>query len=287
MTSEEIERQLEAQIEPWLAHMRWRSDFAEWRHKRIWQENYQALHIQELSRHAAPLRGVRVLDLGSGMGGFAVALARDCGSKVVAGDLNPAYNEIARLRAQRYAIDLPALTTAGEALPFPAASFDIVTAWDVLEHVQEPARFLSECARVLKARGRLFLTAINRLALRDPHYHLLFVNWMPRPAAERIVARLGRSKRGSPLHDRQALSEMHYFTYGALTRLAARYGFKVRDLRGERVQRAANSQRANARIFVLRGLARIGTLNRAYRFYRALAMGTFELMLSKVQDGDD
>jgi SAM-dependent methyltransferase len=44
------------------------------------------------------------------------------------------------------------------ALPFEAASYDIVLSTQVLEHVQDPERVCAEMARVLKPGGNLFLT---------------------------------------------------------------------------------------------------------------------------------
>src|ERR1043165_1736005 len=82
----ELNRALEAAIDPWLEHMRWRSDFAQWREGRLWQDRKQANTLNHLrsflrlqsgaatrSDEAATdnLAGRRVLDLGSGMGGLA------------------------------------------------------------------------------------------------------------------------------------------------------------------------------------------------------------------------
>ena len=76
MSSSTIDKELEAQIDPWLQHMRWRADFEEWRLKRIWQENYQSEALADIKRHGGTANAnMRVLDLGAGMGGFAVALA--------------------------------------------------------------------------------------------------------------------------------------------------------------------------------------------------------------------
>ncbi|WAC19652.1 class I SAM-dependent methyltransferase [Luteolibacter sp. SL250] len=43
-------------------------------------------------------------------------------------------------------------------LPFEAASYDIVLSTQVLEHVMDPQKVVSEMARVLKPGGKLFLT---------------------------------------------------------------------------------------------------------------------------------
>lgn len=48
------------------------------------------------------------------------------------------------------------------ALPFADASFEIVTAMDFLEHVEEPERAIREIARVLKPSGVFFYHTFNR-----------------------------------------------------------------------------------------------------------------------------
>lgn len=44
-----------------------------------------------------------------------------------------------------------------ETLPFPDESFDIVTLFDVIEHVENPKKMLSEVLRVLKPKGILYV----------------------------------------------------------------------------------------------------------------------------------
>ncbi len=258
----EIESELERQIEPWLAHMRWRADYDEWRKKRIWQENYQRETIAEVENLAA--REGRVLDLGAGMGGFAVAMQRK-GECIVAFDYNFAYCEIARTRAKRYDLNLAALVGAGEALPFADKSFHVVTCWDVLEHVQTPEHLLGEIARVLDDDGIAFMTVINRYALVDPHYHLRFVNYMPRALGEKYIVLRQRTK-DSALRDRQKLSEMHYYTFGGFQQLAAKFGFRVQDL-----------QRANSRF--KKYPQPVG--DALYGSWRRFGMGTYRLVLRK------
>ena len=52
-------------------------------------------------------------------------------------------------------VDIVADITAP--LPFPDGHADMVVAFQVLEHLPEPARFLAECHRVLAAEGTLIL----------------------------------------------------------------------------------------------------------------------------------
>jgi ubiquinone/menaquinone biosynthesis C-methylase UbiE len=271
--------ELATAIDPWLEHMRWRPNFAEWRRKRIEQEHHQdeALDLLVEGMAAAglgrTLAGRTLFDLGCGMGGFAVA-ASLAGAQVTAMDYNPAYCGITALRAARHALHLPVLCGAGEQLPLPDAAFDLLTAWDVLEHVQRPDALLAEARRVLRPRGLLVLTAINRFAFRDPHYHLPLINYLPRPAAELLIEAAGRRK-GGRFRDRQRLSEMHYFTLGQLRRLAAKHGLRVVDLDERRVRAGRVGAQRRWRRLVARG----GLALPLYHAYRSLYQGTWRLAL--------
>jgi SAM-dependent methyltransferase len=277
MLDEHREAELVGRIDHWLAHMTWRPDFARWREGRIWQERQQGERLRLIERYGGTLAERRILDLGSGMGGTSVALGL-AGAAPLAFEYNRAYCDIIRLRAGRYHLSLPVINGAGERLPFADRCFDLVIAWDVVEHVQDPELLLAELARVLSPGGRALLTVINRFAFRDPHYHMPLLNWLPRTLAEALIDRRGRSKRGADFSDRQRLSEMHYFTMGGFRRLAARCGFRVGDIREDRVLRGegtAGGLKGRARD----GLRRIGLARTAYVVYRALFQGTYELLL--------
>lgn len=276
------ETRLAALIDPWLQHMRWRNDWASWRRKRLESERHQGELLGLIQSLAGPLGGRRLFDLGCGMGGFAVAAELE-GADVTALDYNAAYCAITAVRAERYGLRIPVLRGAAEALPLTDQDFELVTAWDVLEHVQRPDAMLGELARVLRPGGTAFVTAINRLAFRDPHYHLPLINYLPRPIAELIVDVVGRSKRRSAFRDRQRLSEMHYFGFAAFRRLAARHGFRTIDLDERRVRAGAIAPRRQRLRPVLRAMERLGLALPMYRLYRALYQGTYRLAL--VKDG--
>ncbi|MGC8874878.1 MAG: methyltransferase domain-containing protein [Chloroflexia bacterium] len=276
MDRAEVEAELALRIEPWLQHMRWRRDFAAWRERRLFQERYQEGRLAQVRRCLGTLAGKRLLDLGAGMGGFAVAATRE-GAVVYAAEFNAAYCEISVLRGKRYGLALPVLQAAGEALPFPEGFFDAVCAWDVLEHVRHPARVLAESHRVLRPGGVFLLTVVNRLAFRDPHYHLPLLNWVPRAWAEWWVRRAARGKEQVRFADRQRLSEMHYFTWGAFRHLARAAGFRVQDLR-----EGGSEPGRHTRYARLRRLLRLVGLERpAYRLARSLFLSSFEVALWK------
>jgi len=275
-----VPTELEQAIDPWLRHMRWRRDFTRWRERRINQEAYQSDRLARLEQIAGRVDGVRLLDLGAGMGGFAVAAALR-GAQVVASEYNPAYCRIILLRAARYHLHLPVINAAGEALPLPDAAFDAVVCWDVIEHVQSPDRVLREIARVLRPGGVALITVINRRAWIDPHYHMRGINWMPRPFAEWLIARRGRSKQGAAFRDMQRLSDMHYFEYQTFTALAARCRFSVRDLREEELLRGTLYSPKPTHRIARAALRRLGLERAAYRLQRDWYTGMFELGLVK------
>ncbi|ROU03829.1 bifunctional 2-polyprenyl-6-hydroxyphenol methylase/3-demethylubiquinol 3-O-methyltransferase UbiG [Histidinibacterium lentulum] len=114
-------------------------------------------------RHA-DWAGRRVLDLGCA-GGF-MAEALDDRGAIVTG-LDPAAETVAAARQHADAAGrgIDYLVGVGEALPFAAESFDHVVCVDVLEHVANLDRVLSEVARVLKPGGLFLFDTINRTAL--------------------------------------------------------------------------------------------------------------------------
>jgi len=105
--------------------------------------------------------GKQVLDLGCA-GGFMAEALTDKGAMVTG--IDPAAQAIAaaRARAQQMGQDITYDVGMGEALPYADASFDAVVCVDVLEHVQDLDKVLTEIARVLKPDGVFLYDTINR-----------------------------------------------------------------------------------------------------------------------------
>jgi 2-polyprenyl-3-methyl-5-hydroxy-6-metoxy-1,4-benzoquinol methylase len=99
-------------------------------------------------------RPVRVLDLGCGEGHFAAALARS-GAEVVAIDV--AEEPLRRARARDSKLDVR-LVEPEAPLPLEDSSFDVVWAGEVVEHVADTSRWLSEVRRVLRSEGLVLLS---------------------------------------------------------------------------------------------------------------------------------
>jgi SAM-dependent methyltransferase len=281
--AEQREAEITALVDRWTAHMRWRKNYDRWREDRLWQEDHQTPRFRAIARHTEHLARARVLDIGSGMGGFLIAAMLN-GMCAVGVEPSAEYCRLTHLRGLRYGLAARVIRGVGEALPCPDAAFDIVLAQDVLEHVRDPDATLREIKRVLAPGGVALVTVINRLAWRDPHYHVFAINWLPRPVGEWIVERIGRSKRAAQFGDNQRLRAMYYDTITGFRRHARAAGLAVTDTK-EQTLSARSSVPTGRYAPIVRMLSRIGLALPVYRLHRFAVASTFELVLRHAGDG--
>lgn len=109
---------------------------------------------------AALLRLGDVLDVGSGDGAAASAVAPYCRSLTCI-DSNARMIDAARERLAKYA-HVRTQVADVHALPFEDASFDTALVFHTLTYAERPARALAECARVLRPGGRLVLLCLDQ-----------------------------------------------------------------------------------------------------------------------------
>jgi SAM-dependent methyltransferase len=147
--------------------------------------------------------GERALDLGCGDGVFTAELAR-AGARAVGVEVAEA--ALARARARNPSLEFSLAPIDGP-LPVADSAFDLVWCSEVIEHVGDTARWLSEVKRVLAPGGRLLVTT---------------------PSHGRLRLALGGVERFSePLGD-----HLHLYTRRSLHQLLGEFGFARIEIRG-------------------------------------------------------
>ena len=136
-------------------------------------------------REALAARPRVVLDVGTGTGDLALALARNGGAepRVVGLDFAGTMLGIAKRRVDRAAASRSAQFVLGDALrpPLADASVDAVVSGFVLRNVDGLPELFAAMARVLRPGGRLVIlemTPMRRPLLR-PFFRLYFNRWVP------------------------------------------------------------------------------------------------------------
>jgi len=110
--------------------------------------------------------GQRVLDIAGGTGDLALAFAPKVGASgcVVHTDINEAMLREGRNRLLDAGVSLPTLVCDAEHLPFPDASFDLVTVAFGLRNMTHKEDALREMNRVLKVGGKLLVLEFSKVA---------------------------------------------------------------------------------------------------------------------------
>ena len=193
----------------------------------------------EMIRRAAGerIRG-RILENGCGVGMYVEHLA-PFGGEIVGMEYDWERAAEAGSRSPRI------LNAAGESLPFPSGTFDLILSHEVLEHVQDDAQAVQEMVRVLRPGGRAVIFVPNRGYPFETHGiywrgkyrfgNIPLINYLPRRWRDRLAPHV-RVYSG---HDLDGLSAglpvkiiERKIIFGAYDNLIARFGILGRGLRG-------------------------------------------------------
>jgi 2-polyprenyl-3-methyl-5-hydroxy-6-metoxy-1,4-benzoquinol methylase len=146
----------------------------------------------------------RVLDVGCAAGYF-LRVLKGRGHDVHGVELSTAIAKeaVAALGADR--VHIGTLDDAVQAMDYQPASFDLITLWDVIEHVPEPQAVLRRIRELIKPEGRLLLETQN------------------------VASRWARLL-GPRWHHYKHHEHLYHFTPATITRLLADCGFRVREI---------------------------------------------------------
>ena len=202
----------------------------------VWRAGQQR-RLEMIVRAAGGRITGRILENGCGVGMYVQHLAALGGS---------VYGlEFDFERASEAAKNSPhILNAAGESLPLPASSLDLILSHEVIEHVRDDRLAIREMLRVAKPGGRIVLFCPNRGYPFETHgiywkgrYYFgnkLFVNYLPRVWRDRLAPHVRIYSR----HDLELLFDglpvkfiERTIIFGAYDNLIVRFGALGKILR--------------------------------------------------------
>jgi SAM-dependent methyltransferase len=157
----------------------------------FYREKMQAIH------YVAPDHPFQeILEVGGGPSGLTAMLYPQ--ALITNMDIDPKYAEFQCNRQSRIRFICGDATT----LPFENASFDAVTLFDVLEHIPDDQKAVSEALRVLRPGGFILISAPNE------HWRFPYYNFMKSicPTDTDIMAEWGHVRRGYTLDELKHLT---------------------------------------------------------------------------------
>jgi len=176
-------------------------------HKAIWERVPEGSEPADFALRSRFLldrvrAGERVLDVGCAEGCFTAELAR-VGADVVGIDV--AEEPLRRARVHHPGLDVRLVADEGP-WDLDDASFDVVWAGEVFEHLLDTAAWLSEVRRVLRSGGSLLVST--------PAHGPL------------TLARLALSKRAFAAHFDPRGDHLRFYSRDMLTQLLGEFGFQ-------------------------------------------------------------
>lgn len=178
--------------------------------------------------------GDKILDIGSGRGKFLLEMSKR-GFHVAGIETSLQYIQEALTNLNKAGFSAQIINGRGEELPFADNYFNFINCSEVTEHVDDPNMVLGEIRRVLKPGGRGYISFHNRYGIYDYHYHMYFINWLPRKYAESLLKFLGKQKKDGDI-GHQKLITMHYFTYRQAVEIMKTNDFEIKDIRTDKIK---------------------------------------------------
>ncbi|MFN0207581.1 MAG: methyltransferase domain-containing protein [Planctomycetota bacterium] len=151
-------------------------------------------------RRVHPAPG-KILDVGCAAGYF-LSIAKENGWDCTGVEVSPLVGGFAR---DRYHLNILEGTLLDQKLE--ASSFDLITFWDVVEHLPDPAAVLKEARRLLKPDGILLIETQN------------------------VASRFAKTM-GPKWHHYKHAEHIYHFNPDTIRKLAAAAGFEVLECKG-------------------------------------------------------
>jgi 2-polyprenyl-3-methyl-5-hydroxy-6-metoxy-1,4-benzoquinol methylase len=180
----------------------WGSEVAPGEHH-YWSKARAKMHRDFFQRFIIGRSG-RLLDMGSGLGFFLKALGQHPDWVAHGCEISPAAVKYAREHLGLKNVICSPLQDAD----LPRGSFDVITMWDVIDHILRPDPLLRHCHALLKQDGTLFIRT-------------------PNVAVQLLRARLLKAVRGIKPGGMylQGADHLHHYSAHSIAQLLRRNGF--------------------------------------------------------------
>ncbi|MFH1288430.1 MAG: class I SAM-dependent methyltransferase, partial [bacterium] len=117
------------------------------------KERFGRERVQLLERHCGRLAKKKILDVGCGNGYF-LSVAKEAGAFCFGSEFSE--------KLRKFTLKEVVVPVYRESLDnFPEKDFDIITIFDVLEHIESPVSFMSAAAALLKEGGYIIVYTPN------------------------------------------------------------------------------------------------------------------------------
>jgi len=127
-----------------------------WRNGQENKEQAQAQLIETLIEHVRFERGASVLDVGCGIGGTAIYLAKNYAAKVTGITLSAVQVQMATALAEQAEVAAQFLQMDGEAITLDD-NFDVIWSVEVISHYLDKENFFRHAARLCRPGGKVAL----------------------------------------------------------------------------------------------------------------------------------
>jgi SAM-dependent methyltransferase len=203
----------------------------------VWRAGQQR-RLEMITRAAGSRINGVILENGCGVGMYVQKLS-SFGGRVIGLEYDLERATEAELNSKEI------INAAGEFIPLPSSTFDLILSHEVIEHVQDDRAAICEMIRVLKPGGRVTLFCPNRGYPYETHgvfwkgeYYFgnkLFVNYLPRALRDKLAPHVRVYSTG----DMQKLFDglpvkfiERTVIFGAYDNIIARFGVLGKFLRG-------------------------------------------------------
>jgi|TARA_B100002003_G_scaffold246867_1_gene277361 ubiquinone/menaquinone biosynthesis C-methylase UbiE len=180
-------------------------------------EKHQAEMVINPLKRKIKFKGAKVLDIGSGRGGYSYALDKN-GASVVSLDLD--------IKKQPH-LNKKFVNADATNLPFKAESFDIVFCSSIIEHLKNPKDMILEIKRVLKKRGICYLSFPPFWSPVGAHQFKPF-HYLGEKNAIRLARKFYKVRSHSSYHDEYGV--LYIMTLKKAKKLIRQSGLKIKDI---------------------------------------------------------